>query len=148
MSRIVASGVPFLLGIKAAAEELVEGASLAVLFAEGDEDFFGDADTSAFGLGDAVFSVVTETVVSEADASGDAAGDGLSSWATAKRAPATSVVRARMVIFIWFSLVEFGGSSRARVRLSIEGRILGSGPALRQAEFLRKTSGHDRAHQA
>jgi hypothetical protein len=103
--------------------------------AEGDEDFFGDADASAFGLGDAVFSVVTETVVSEAVASGEAAGDGLSSWAPANRAPANSVVRARTVIFIWFSLVEFGGSSRARVRLSIEGRIVGSRLVLRQAEF-------------
>jgi hypothetical protein len=128
-----------LLGITAAAEELADGASLAVLFAEGDEDFFGDADASAFGLGDAVFSVVTETVGSEADASGEAAGDGLSSWARANRAPANSVVTARTVIFIWFSLVEFGGSSRARVRLSIEGRILGRGPALGQAEFVRKT---------
>lgn len=133
MSRIVASGVPFLLGITAAGEELVDGASLAVLFADGDEDFFGDADASAFGLGDAVFSVATETVVSAVVASGDAAGDGLSSWATANKAPANSVVRAKTVIFIWFSLVEFGGSSRARVRLSIEARIVGSGSALRQA---------------
>jgi hypothetical protein len=78
----------------------VDGASLAVLFADGDEDFFGDADASAFGLGEAVFSVVTETVGSEAVASGDAAGEALSSWATANRAPANSVVRARTVIFM------------------------------------------------
>src|ERR1041384_8040134 len=107
MSRIVASGVPFLLGITAAAEAVVDGASLAVLLADGDEDFFGEADASTLGLGDAVFSVATDTVVSEAEASGDAAGDGLSSWATANRAPANSVVRARTVIFIWFSLVDF-----------------------------------------
>jgi hypothetical protein len=106
-----------------------------VLFADGDEDFFGDADASAFGLGEAVFSVVTETVGSDVVASGEAAGDALSSWARANRAPANSVVSARTVIFIWFSLVEFGGSSRARVRLSIEGRIVGSGLVLRQAEF-------------
>src|SRR3954454_11389431 len=139
MSRIVPSGVPFLVGRTAAAEELVDGAALAVLFADGDEDFLGDAETSAFGLGDAVFSVVTETVGSEADASGEAAGDGLSSWATANRAPANSVVRARAVIFIWFSLVEFGGRARARVSLSIERRIVGSSPTLRQAEFVCKT---------
>jgi len=110
MSRIVASGVDFLLGITAADEGLVVGDSLGLLLAAGDEDFVGEGDAVGFGEGGAVFSVVTETVGSS-DAlfsAGDAAGEGLFSWANANGAAAAkSAVRARTVIFIWFSLLEF-----------------------------------------
>jgi hypothetical protein len=77
ISRIVASGVDFFAGITAAGDELVLGVALGlVLLAAGDEDLVGDGEVSAFGAGE-VFSVVTETLVSEAVASGEAAGDGL-----------------------------------------------------------------------
>jgi hypothetical protein len=86
------------------------GAVLALLFSAGDD--FGEADGEALGFGDgeAVFSVVTETLVSEGDAvgfsdtvaSGEAAGMGLaSSWARAKGAAAmTRAEMARIIVFI------------------------------------------------
>jgi hypothetical protein len=109
MSLIVASGVDFFVGITADGDELVLGVagSLGVLLAAGDEDFVGEGDASGFsdfGAGEAVFSVVTETLGSEAVASGEAAGDGLSSWASANGvAAAKRAVMATSVIFIWFS---------------------------------------------
>jgi hypothetical protein len=71
----------------------------------------GEAEASVLGAGEAVFSVVTDTLgselvsgFSEAVASGEAAGDALSSWARANGvARAKSVVMATIVIFIWFS---------------------------------------------
>ena len=54
---------------------LVPGVALGLLFAEGDADFVGEADDFGFGVGEVLFSVVTETLGS----SGEAAGDGLSS---------------------------------------------------------------------
>jgi hypothetical protein len=108
MSLIVASGVDFLVGITAAGDELVLGVALGlVLVAAGEEDLVGEGDASDFGAGVAVASVVTETLgscFSEAVASGEAAGDGLSSWARANGvARAKSAVMATIVIFIWFS---------------------------------------------
>jgi hypothetical protein len=105
MSLIVASGVDFLVGITAA---LVLGVALGlVLLAAGEEDFVGEADASDFGAGVAVASVVTETLgscFSEVAASGEVAGDGLSSWArTNGVAKAKSAVMATIMIFIWFS---------------------------------------------
>ena len=83
---------------------------LALVFSAGDD--FGEVDGEAlgFGEGEAVFSVVTETLVSEGDAvgfsdavaSGEAAGEGLdSSCARVKGTAArTRAVRARMIVFI------------------------------------------------
>jgi hypothetical protein len=107
ISLIVASGVDFFVGITAAGDELVLGVALGLLLvAAGEEDLVGEAEASDFGAGDAVFSVVTETLgscFSEAVASGDAAGDGLSSWPRANGvAAAKSAVMATIVIFIWF----------------------------------------------
>ena len=106
ISRIVASGVDFLAGITAEGDELVLGVALGLLFvAAGEEDLLGDGELSDFGVGETVFSVVTETLVSGAVASGDAAGDGLdvSSWAKANGvAAAKRAVTAMIVIFIWF----------------------------------------------
>jgi hypothetical protein len=94
----------------AAGELLVVAVSLGLVFGAGDEDLVGEGDAWGFGEGDAVFSVVTETLgssvvlFSAAVASGDAAGDGLSSWAmTNGVAAAKRAVMATMVIFIWFS---------------------------------------------
>ena len=81
MSLIVASGLDFFIGITAADDVL--GLALGLLLvAAGDEDLAGEGDVSDFGAGVAVASVVTETLgscFSEAVASGEAAGDGLSS---------------------------------------------------------------------
>jgi hypothetical protein len=106
ISLIVASGVDFFVGIRAAGDELVLGVALGLVFvAAGEEDLVGDA--SDFGVGDAVASVGTETLgscFSEAVASGEAPGDWLSSWARANGvAAAKSAVMATIVIFIWFS---------------------------------------------
>jgi len=106
MSRIVASGVDFFVGISAAGE--LPGVSLGLGFVVGDEDFAGDGEGDAldFGAGDAVFSVVTETLGSDVLfsvvlISGEAAGDGLSSWARANGAVATKrTVMATIVIFM------------------------------------------------
>jgi hypothetical protein len=112
MSLIVASGVDFFVGITAVVVELVLGVALGlVLAAAGDEDLLGEAEASVLGAGDAVFSVVTDTLgselvsgFSEAVASGEAAGGGLSSWARANGVEAAkSTVMATIMIFIWFS---------------------------------------------
>ena len=114
MSRIVASGVDFFVGNTAAedglipGDGLVPGVALGLLLAEGDDDFAGEADDFGFGVGETVFSVVTETLgsvlFSDAVSSGEAAGEGLSSWAIANGAAAANrAVRARTAIFIWFS---------------------------------------------
>jgi hypothetical protein len=99
--------VDFFVGITAADDAFVAGVALGLLLlAAGDEVLVGDGELSDFGAGEAFFSVVTETLGSEAVASGEAAGAGLdvSSWATANGAAAIiSAVTARMVIFIWFS---------------------------------------------
>src|SRR5437763_12769011 len=109
MSLSVASGVDFFTGMTAA-EVSFDGVGLALLFSAGDD--FGEADGEAlgFGEGEAVFSVVTETLVSEGDAvgfsdavaSGEAAGEGLdSSWARAKGTAAkTRAVRTSIIVFI------------------------------------------------
>ena len=104
---MVASGVDFFAGISVAVEELGAGLTLALLLAEGDEDFAGEVDAAGLGVGETVFSVVTETLgsddvlFSDAVSSGDAAGDGLSSWANASgTAPANRAVAARTAIFI------------------------------------------------
>jgi hypothetical protein len=133
MSLIVASGVDFLVGITAA----VFGVALGLVFvAAGEEDFVGEGDASDFGAGVAVASVVTETLgscFSEAVASGEAAGDGLSSWATANgMAAAKSAVMAAIMIFIWFSGYGFGAGASAGPALRFEARIVGSGATLRQ----------------
>jgi hypothetical protein len=101
-----------LAGITAAGDALVDGASLALLFAAGEDDLVGDGEAEGFGVGDSVFSVVTETLGSEVVASGEAAGDGLSSWAKANvTATANNALSARTVIFMWFSFWNLGGNS-------------------------------------
>ncbi len=84
---------------------------MGLLFAEGGGFFVAAGDVLTFGAGEAVFSVVTDTlgsvvsVFSGVVASGDEAGVGLdvSSWASAKGAAArTSAVMAAIVIFILF----------------------------------------------
>jgi len=131
---MVASGVDFFVGITAAGDELALGVALGLLFvAAGEEDLLGEAEASDFGAGDAVFSVVTETLGSDAVASGEAAGDGLSSWAKTNgvAAAAISEVMATIMIFIWFSRYGFGaGASPAPNRF--EARIVGSAATLRQ----------------
>jgi hypothetical protein len=94
-------------------EEPLAGAA-SELVLDADEAGLGDAaaELSDFGAGDAVFSVVTDTLGAEDDGSafsggvisGDAAGLGLdsSSWARAKGAAAMRrAVKARMVVFIF-----------------------------------------------
>ena len=108
ISLIVASGVDFFVGITAAGDVLVLGVALGlILAAAGEEDLAGEGDASDFGAAVAVASVGTETLgsrFSETVASGEAAGDGLSSWARANgMARAKSAVMAAIVIFIWFS---------------------------------------------
>jgi len=108
ISLRVASGVDFFVGITATGDVLVLGVALGlVLVAAGEEDLLGDAVAAVFGAGEAVFSVVTETLgswFSAAVASGEAAGDAVSSWARARDvAAAKSAVIATIVIFIWFS---------------------------------------------
>ncbi len=80
-----------------------------LLFAEGDDFFVAAGEVLRLGAGEAVFSVVTDTlgsvvsVFSGVVASGDDAGAGLdvSSWASAKGAAARmSAVMAATVIFI------------------------------------------------
>jgi hypothetical protein len=116
ISRIVASAVDFLAGITAAEEGLAAGDSVGLLLALGEEDLVGDGELCGFGVGDEVFSVVTETLGSSdlLFSDGEASGDGLSSCAKAKgTAAAKSAVSARTVIFIRFSYRNFEGSSRA-----------------------------------
>jgi hypothetical protein len=95
-----------LAGITAAGEDFVVGVALGlVLVAAGEEDLLGVEEGAGLGV-EALFSVVTETLGSEAVVSGTGAGDGLSSWATAKGvAAAKRAVVATSMIFIWFSPV-------------------------------------------
>ena len=126
---MVASGLDFLTGITAAGEELLLGVALGLDFvAAGEEDLLGEAVVSGFGDGEAVFSVVTDTVGSEGVVSGS--GVGLSSWANARGAAARRAVRQRTVIFIGFSWLIW--RPEGRLPRVIEGRILGSGTMLRQ----------------
>jgi hypothetical protein len=93
-------------------EVLAAGDSLGLLLALGEDDLVGDGEACGFGVGDEVFSVVTETLGSSdlVVSDGEAAGDGLSSWAKANgTAAAKSAVSARTVIFIRFSLLEYLG---------------------------------------
>src|SRR5438045_9110426 len=110
MSRIVASGVDFFVGNTAAedglipGDGLVPGVALGLLLAEGDDDFVGEADAFGLGVGETVFSVVTETLGSLVFSDAVSAGDGLSSWANANgTAAANRAVTARTAIFIRFS---------------------------------------------
>src|SRR5882724_7327358 len=120
MSRIVASGVDFLAGITAAADGLLSGVALGLLFAEGDDDFVGEADAAGFGVGETVFSVVTETLGSPLFSDAVAVGDGLSSWANANgTAAANRAVTARTAIFICFSFWNFTGVPSPGIPLSI-----------------------------
>src|SRR5881394_2799732 len=111
---MVASAVDFFAGIDADDDGLAVADSVGLLLAAGDEDFVGEAEAVGFGVGDTVFSVVTETVGSLLFSAGDA----LSSWANASGAAAAkSRLRAKTVIFIRFSLLEFrGGNSETRPR--------------------------------
>ena len=99
-----------------AAEVALAGAASGLLLGAG-EAAFVDAvgELSAFGEGDAVFSVVTDTLGSEGEGSdssggvisGEADGLGLdsSSWARANGAAAMRrAVRRRMVVFIFLFL--------------------------------------------
>jgi len=104
--------------MSADATGLVLGVSLGLLFAAGDEDFVGEGEAFGFGVGETVFAVVTDTlgsdelVLAEAVNSGDAAGEGLSSWAKARGVPAAkrSAVRARTMVFIWLPLVDLSAA--------------------------------------
>jgi hypothetical protein len=93
----------------AAGDELVLGVALAFdLGAAGEEDLLGEAEGFGLGLGDAVFSVVTDTdgsdrVVSGVVVSGGAAGDVLSSCARANGPAASRVAKQKTAIFIGFS---------------------------------------------
>jgi hypothetical protein len=101
--------VDFFSGIAAVVEELGAGVSVGLLLAEGDDDFVGGADAVAFGfgVGETVFSVVTETLGSEAVASGVVAGAEVTSWARATgTVTANRAATARIAIFIWFSFLE------------------------------------------
>jgi hypothetical protein len=102
---------------------LVAGVALGLLFADGDADFVGEADDFGFGVGETVFSVVTETLGSLRFSDAVASGEGLSSWAYANGTTAANrVARARTAIFIWFS---FGGTPDRDPVISFEGRIVG-----------------------
>ena len=132
----MASGLDFLGGMTAAEVPLAGGAS-EPLFGEGGADFTAAAGELAdFGAGDAVFSVVTDTLGSEDEGSafsggvisGEADGLGLdsSTWARANGAEAIRrAVKARMVLFIFCLLVDYdypgAFSSQA-------GQIAASGP--------------------
>jgi hypothetical protein len=93
----------------AAGDELVLGVALGLdLVAAGEEDLLGEAEDCGLGLGEAVFSVVTETVgsdlvVSGVVTSGGGVGDALSSCVKASEAVANRVARQRTTIFIGFS---------------------------------------------
>jgi hypothetical protein len=95
-----------LTGIAAAGDELALGVALALdLGAAGEEDLLGEVEGFGFGVGEAVFSVVTDTdgsdlVVSRVVVSGGAAGDALSSCARASGAATNRAARQKKVIFI------------------------------------------------
>src|SRR5213075_2025166 len=147
MSRIVASGVDFLAGITAAADGLLAGVALGLLLAEGDDDFVGEVDGAGFGVGEMVFSVVTETLGSPLFSDAVAAGDGLSSWANANgTAAAHRAVTARTAIFICFSFWTFAGVPSLGSPYQFEGRIVGGGRKKRQGpNSLARPTGRDRA---
>ena len=110
---MVASGVDFFVGITAADAGLVLG--LVFVVAAGEVVLVGDGEVSGFGVGDAVFSVVTDTLGSDVlvsalsgtAVSGDEAGEGLevSSWATATDKAAAIKTRGRTYFFIWVSFI-------------------------------------------
>lgn len=104
---MVASGVDFFTGMTAAGDGDFVDVSVGLLFGAGEEDLVASGELLAVGDGEADFSVVTDTLGSEAVASGVGAGVGLVSvsWASATGVAATtSTVMARSVIFIWFIL--------------------------------------------
>jgi hypothetical protein len=119
MSRIVASGVDFFVGMTAAEVELALGVALGVVFAAaGDEDLLGEGEAAALGVGETVFSVVTETLGSldfwEAVASGEAAGEAVSSWARANGVAVTKSAAKRAIMsFIWISCGWTGAGTSA-----------------------------------
>jgi hypothetical protein len=92
-----------LVGISAAGEALLLGVALGLALAAGDEDLLGEGELFGFGVGEAVFSVVTETLGSEGFS---AAGEALSSWANAIGTAAVdkAAIRAKSASFIWFFL--------------------------------------------
>jgi len=99
----------------AAGEELALGAALGLdLGAAGEEDLLGETVSRGLGEGEALFSVVTDTVGSDAVGSGD----GLSSWLNARDTTVNRVtLRQTTVIFIEFSLVMAARSAGcARMR--------------------------------
>jgi hypothetical protein len=99
--------VDFFTGITAAGDEDFVDVSVGLLSAAGEDDLVGFGELLALGDGETDFSVVTDTLGSEAVASGVGAGVGLDSvsWLNANGAAATtSAVMARSVIFIWFIL--------------------------------------------
>jgi len=111
-----------LAGITAAADGLLAGVALGLglLLAAGDDDFAGEADDAGFGVGETVFSVVTETLGSPLFSDAVAAGDGLSSWANANgTAAANRAATARTAIFICFSFWIFSGVPSLGIPLSI-----------------------------
>src|SRR4051812_25757328 len=96
---MVASALDSLTGMAAAGEELLAGLGLGLdLAAVGEEDLVGDADGLGFGDGEAVFSVVTETVGSEGVVSGS--GEEVTSWQRASGPAVKRAARQRTVIFI------------------------------------------------
>src|SRR4051812_4065136 len=99
---MVASALDFLTGITAAAGELLLGLGLGLDFAAaGEEDLVGEAEGLGFGVGEAVFSVVTDTVGSDGVVSGS--GEEVTSWVRASGAVVNRAARQRTVIFIGFS---------------------------------------------
>jgi hypothetical protein len=104
---MVASGVDFFTGMTAVGGGDFVDVSVGLLFGAGEEDLVASGELVAVGDGEADFSVVIDTLGSEAVASGVGAGVGLDSvsWASARGAVATaSAVMARSAIFIWFIL--------------------------------------------
>jgi hypothetical protein len=86
----------------AAGEELLLVLGLGLdLGAAGDKDLVGDAEGFGFGEGEAVFSVVTDTVGSEGVVSGS--GEEVTCCATANGPAIKRAARQRTVIFIGFS---------------------------------------------
>src|SRR5687767_7131775 len=149
MSRMVASWVDFLAGMAAAGEALGAGVALGLLLAAGgDESLVAAGELAGFGLGEASFSVLIDTlgsadsVFSETVISGDTSGAGVavSSWASANgTAAAISRVMARMVFFIGFVLcgVLAAESPERGLKCSLfeRGRILFGREIPRQGRF-------------
>lgn len=104
-----------------------------------EEDLLGEADDCGFGLGEAVFSVVTDTegsdlVVVGVVTSGGGAGDALSSCVNASPAVANRAARQRTVIFIGSPKVDLAVRSPGCAG-RYEGRILVSPAILRQGRI-------------